>query len=190
MLRINSTRTHEERGADPNQTPPAVVRALAHHEHLPQWILDPAVGLGHVLDTFRALGHNVIGRDVVDYGWAGTTIADYLTTLSPTTHDMGIVTNPPFRLAMEFLEKAFADDTQYVAFLLRLNFLESMRRKPFFERHPPTRLWVSSRRFEMHHIDWTGPLAPSNTAYAWHVWDRREIYNGAQLGWFDHKDFA
>lgn len=70
MLRINSTRTHEERGADPNQTPPAVVRALAHHEHLPQWILDPAVGLGHVLDTFRALGHNVIGRDVVDYGWA------------------------------------------------------------------------------------------------------------------------
>jgi len=65
MLRINSTRTHEERGADPNQTPPAVVRALAHHEHLPQWILDPAVGLGHVLDTLRALGHNVIGRDVV-----------------------------------------------------------------------------------------------------------------------------
>jgi hypothetical protein len=42
ILRINITASFEQRGLDACWTPPSVVRALAHYEHLPQWILDLA----------------------------------------------------------------------------------------------------------------------------------------------------
>jgi hypothetical protein len=162
-LRINSTSTFKERGLDANWTPGPVTRALSHLEHLPRRILDPACGKGAILDVLQAEGHKVIGGDIFDWGWPNAYVGDYLTRPSSSA-DTAIITNPPYRLAMPFLEKALRDGSEYVAFLLRLNFLESMRRKPFFEACPPSRVWVSSRRFEMHREGWEGAKVSSNTA--------------------------
>ena len=57
---------------------------------------------------------------------------DYLTAPVPVGVT-GIVTNPPFKLAIEFARKAL-DEVPYLALLLRTNFLESTRRLPFFAR--------------------------------------------------------
>jgi hypothetical protein len=86
-LRINSTASFEERGLNACWTPPLVVRALAHYEHLPQWILDPACGSGQILDALAALGHIVLGRDICDYGWPGTTSADARVGLITSVRD-------------------------------------------------------------------------------------------------------
>ena len=76
-------------------------------------------------------------------------------------HDVGIVTNPPYRLALEFVQRALSDGSTYSAFLLRLNWLESMRRKSFFEANPPSRLHIFSRRLPMsNRLGWTGKEAP------------------------------
>jgi hypothetical protein len=85
---------------------------------------------------------------------------------------------------VRFAEKALRE-VPYVALLLRTNFLESTARLPFFRRHPPARIWISSRRLPMmHRHGWQGPRAPSNTCFAWFVWDRAAV-TGRQVDWFD-----
>jgi hypothetical protein len=59
-----------------------------------------------------------------------------------------IISNPPFSLAMEFIQKALNDvkDGGWVIYLLRLNFLESKQRKAFFEQHMPEYIFVHHQR--------------------------------------------
>lgn len=171
-LRYQSSHHHADRGLDPYWTPPQAVASLLHIEaqHLPRVIWGPAAGKGHIVRPLREAGFTVIGSDIADYGLAGCTVVDYLEA-EPIAEVQGIVTNPPFRQAVQFAEKALGEVT-YLALLLRTNFLESQARKPFLQRHPVARIWVSSRRLPMMHREgWQGRRASSNVAYAWFVWD-------------------
>lgn len=60
-----------------------------------------------------------------------------------------IITNPPFYLAQEIIEKALKDvvDGGYVVMLLRLNFFGSNQRFPFWEKQLPVWCYVHHRRF-------------------------------------------
>jgi len=60
-----------------------------------------------------------------------------------------VITNPPFYLAREIIEKALKDVKKdgYVAMLLRLNFFGSNERFPFWERQLPIWAYVHHRRF-------------------------------------------
>ena len=71
-----------------------------------------------------------------------------------------IITNPPYSLAQEFLEKALVSGASQVCFLLRLNFLESKKRAAFWRSHPCD-VWVLPKRpsFTSKGTDATG--------YAW-----------------------
>ena len=134
--------------------------------------------------TAWAGGFDVVATDIVNYGGDSITPGvDYLT--APLPHGvLGIVTNPPYRRAVEFARKALGE-VPYLALLLRTNFLESTTRLPFFRKHPPARVWVSSRRLPMmHRHGWVGPRAPSNTCFAWFVWDQSAEAKGV-IGWFD-----
>ena len=122
---INSCRPKVERGLDAYFTPPEAVKALMHIERLPLSIADPCCGNGAILDVLKEAGHVVFGTDIVNYGWPHTVIRDYLAA-PIIMGDVAIVSNPPYRLAEKFVRKA--DGCQYHAWLLRLNFLESIRR--------------------------------------------------------------
>lgn len=76
-----------------------------------------------------------------------------------------IITNPPFSLALEFLRKSLSE-ARTVVYLLRLNFLGSAKRREFWQAHPPSHLYVLSRR-----PSFTG-RGTDATEYAWFVWDR------------------
>lgn len=56
-----------------------------------------------------------------------------------------IITNPPFNLALEFLQKSLTE-ADSVWYLLRLNFLGSQKRKAFWNANPPTHVLVLSER--------------------------------------------
>jgi len=113
---------------------------------------------------------------------------DYLTA-KPPPGVRGIVTNPPYKLAIKFAEKALRE-TDYLALLLRTNFLESTARLPFFRKHQPARIWISSRRLPMmHRHGWEGPRAPSNTCFAWFVWDAQSEQKRV-VDWFDWRQIA
>ena len=78
----------------------------------------------------------------------------------------GIITNPPFSLAQEFLEKSLRE-ADFVAYLLRLNFLGSQKRKLWWQDKTPTHLYVLSKR-----PSFTGNGTDA-TEYAWFVWDKQ-----------------
>lgn len=68
---------------------------------------------------------------------------NYLTTTMPVV-DL-ILTNPPFSLAQEFISKA-RTESDTVIMLQRVNFLGSQARKVFWEKNPPTHLFVLANR--------------------------------------------
>jgi hypothetical protein len=110
--------------------------------YLPKCILEPTAGDGAIVRPLLAAGFTVIASDLVDYGMEGCrTGLDYLKA-PPLSGVYGIVTNPPYKLAMKFAEKALRE-TFYLALLLRTNFLESTERLPFFRKHQPARIWIS-----------------------------------------------
>jgi hypothetical protein len=190
-VRIQSSHHHVDRGLDVYFSPPEAVTSLIHIEsgYLPTCIWEPAAGDGAIVRPLEEAGFKVIASDIADYGLAGCKVGmDYLSS-SPIPGVQGIVTNPPYKLAIRFAEKALGE-TNYVALLLRTNFLESTSRLRFFRDNPPSRIWISSRRLPMmHRYGWEGPRAPSNTCFAWFIWDSRSAQERV-IDWFDWKELA
>ena len=181
---MQSTHSFADRGLDFYPTPRGAIDALMRIELLPGSIWEPAAGKGAIVEPLRAAGHTVIASDVCDYG-CGYGAVDYFVAPLPAGVQ-GITTNPPYARAEQFIRKAIGE-VPYSAWLLRTNFLESVGRLPLFRAHPPARIWVSSRRLPMMHRDgWDGPLASSNTCYAWFIWDASA--SGTSIHWFDWRE--
>lgn len=190
-MRMQSSHDHAARGLDAYFSPPEAVFSLlgVEREHLPGSIWEPAAGDGAIVQPFKAAGFDVVASDIADYGLAGCASGvDYLKAKAIPGIG-GVVTNPPYKLAMSFAEKAISE-VPYLALLLRTNFLESTSRLQFFRKNQPARIWISSRRLPMmHRHGWSGPRAPSNTCFAWFIWDAR-CEQKRIVDWFDWKQFV
>ena len=173
-MRIQSTHSDDDRGLDPYFTCPEATLSLLHLEraYLPHRLWDPCAGDGAITRLLSEHGFSVYASDIFDYGLPGCAIADFRTIPVPPGVE-GIITNPPFKLALTFLQRAVRE-VGYVAFLLRSNFLvEGAGRDAFLYAHPPVRTYYSTQRFPMmHRHGWTGKRSTSNTPYSWTVWDR------------------
>ncbi|WP_205626469.1 hypothetical protein [Novosphingobium fuchskuhlense] len=110
----------------------------------------------------------VEAADVHDYG-AGFPVADYLWGPVPPMVDWTI-TNPPFRLAEQFIARAAASSEHGFAMIVRTAFLEGQGRyESLFKVNPPSFVLQFAERVVMHR----GRLAPEGstaTAYCWLVW--------------------
>ncbi|WP_029606125.1 class I SAM-dependent methyltransferase [Kozakia baliensis] len=189
-MRLNSRHSYADRGNDFYPTPREAIEALIKCERglIPKNIWEPACGDGAIVRPLREAGYNVVATDLIDYGAGFQGERDFLLEELPHREIQGIITNPPFKLAMPFVEKAIKD-VPYSAWLLRINFLESIRRLPFFRKTPPARIWVSSRRLPtMHRHGWEGPKASSNMFFAWFVFERGS--DATALDWFDWEELC
>jgi hypothetical protein len=162
-----------ERGNDLYESPAVAVEALLRVERLPYRLWDPCCGPGNIVNVLRAAGHEIIGSDLVDYGDPTHFYRrDFLMELKAPVGCEGVVMNPPFKLAEEFIAHAL-DLSPMVVALLRLAFLESERRTPILEGRGLARIHVFRRRLPMmHRHGWEGRKANSGMAFAWFVWDR------------------
>jgi hypothetical protein len=181
-----------ERGFEFYRTPIEATRALIAIEgdRIPHCVWEPACGDGAIAQELSLSGRSVCSTDIVDRGYGG--VCDFLNYREPHHASLtAIVTNPPFSAAQEFVDKAFSfPSIHYCALLLRLAFLESQKRKEWFEANPPARVHVSSRRLPMMHREsWTGPKSTSAVPYAWFVFLRGYDSDPA-IRWFDWADYA
>ena len=125
------------------------------------------MGNGAISKVLKSAGYKVRSSDKIDRGYGD--VADFLI---PSTNRIvdSVVTNPPFRWAEEIIRKALECATFKVAMLLRLSFLESLKRRPLFKETPLKMVYVFSDRVTMYPGDQpnrgNGP-----TAYAWYVWE-------------------
>lgn len=94
---------------------------------------------------------------------------DYiLSDITPDYYDV-IITNPPFNIAQQVVEKALQDvkDGGYVVMLLRLNFFGSNTRFPFWQKQLPTWAYVHHRRFSF-----TDDAKTDSIEYMHAVWQK------------------
>ena len=162
-------------------TPPWATRALLEHvvskrsglKHLS--CLEPACGAGHMAKVLLEYFGTVYASDVHDYGYGA--VADFVAkskkqlSAVPPAVDW-IVTNPPFRLAEDFLEVALLRARVGVALLTRTVFIESVGRyERIFKHNPPTRFAQFTERVPMvkGRLD---KKASTATGYGWLVWKR------------------
>lgn len=164
-------------------TEPKATEWLCKLEKFEGKILEPACGEGHISEVLRRAGYEVISRDMADRGYGEVT--DFLAEEN-RWFDGNIVTNPPYKFAREFVEKALSiiPEGKKVAMFLKLTFLEGKARKALFRLQPPCRVWVSSSRLK---CAINGDFSLTNggaIAYAWFVWEKG--YKGDTIvRWFN-----
>ena len=107
-------------------------------------IWEPACGEGHIARELEKHGYTVKSSDIVDRGYGE--VADFLT--SDQIWDGDILTNPPFKLAADFIEHAMKllTDGRLAVFLLKVQFLETVKRAELFRRCGLKYLAVNSER--------------------------------------------
>jgi hypothetical protein len=118
----------------------------------------------------------VHASDVHDYG-KGHQVGSFIVDAHSLDLDIAscpfkpdwIVTNPPFKLAQAFVERALTETQIGVAMLMRLAFLETLDRYDLFRRHPFCWLAPFAERVPMTKGGWD-PDADTATSYAWFVW--------------------
>lgn len=169
--------TGERHEQDYYATPPEAVQALMAVEIFNDLILEPCCGEGHISEFLLGFGKGVTSFDLIDRGYR----------LMPKTIDfldcMGggidswhgdIITNPPYATAIEFIQRSL-EITQKgakIAMLLRLNFMASIKRREFFELHPPKTVWVFSKRITCAKNGDFENQGNGAVDYAWFVWEK------------------
>lgn len=173
---------------------PGATRALLGAERFNGAIWEPACGDGAMSRELEAAGYVVVSTDLIDrgFGLGGRDFLGEWHGLAPN-----IVTNPPFRWAREFVDRALMLTAPTrggniacgkVALFLRLAFLEGQERGAWFPNTPLARVWVMSRRVPMARGKLAGveSIGGGVVAFAWFVWEHGHVGPPA-LGWLDWK---
>jgi hypothetical protein len=173
----NSKAALSERGDDLYETPAVATEALLRAEQLPENIWEPACGPGSIVGSLRGAGHKVYATDLVDYGCPDSEHGvDFLMERAPGFYIGAVVTNPPFKLANEFVTHAIGLGIPKVVMLLRLAFIESERRRAILDGGFLARVHVFRNRLPMMHRAGRGTqVAKTNSsamAFAWFVWEQ------------------
>jgi len=154
-------------------TEPRAMEVLLEEEQFSRLIWECACGEGHLSKVLEQHGHIVVSTDLVYRGFGSTTPLDFLNvTIKGFNGD--IITNPPYKRALEFVEQALhiVQPGRKVAMFLRLQFLEGKRRKEFFLQNPPRTVYVSSSRLNCVRNGEFDKYPSNSVAYAWFVWEK------------------
>jgi hypothetical protein len=166
-------------------TPPWATRALAEHVLDTAALrsltcLEPACGAGHMAKVLAEYFAVVRASDAHTYGYGE--LRDYLVSPYEAGSWDWVITNPPFRLADEFVQRSLQVARHGVAILARTVFLESVQRyEKLFRGVPPTLFAQFVERVPMvkGRLD---EKASTATGYAWFVWSKGEL-SSTQLTW-------
>ena len=160
--------------------PKAVEMLLNKYDFFAKTILEPCVGEGHianVINDFYTNKREITCMDLVDRGYPNTITQDFLTYETDKKYE-GIITNPPFSLAKEFVEKGLSllEDNGQMAMFLKIQFLEGEKRKELFEKYPPKYIYVFRKRMATWNngkeFDENGKHWATTMCHAWFVWEK------------------
>lgn len=154
-------------------TDPNAVQLLLNKESFSNSILEPCCGEGHISKVLIENGYDVVSSDLIDRGFGEQkNFFDY------KKFNGDIVTNPPYKYAKEMVEKSLEiiPDGHKVAMLLRIQFLESEKRKEFFKQYPTETVYVSPKRMQCAKNGDFEHYSNGAVMFAWFVW--RKGYKG------------
>ncbi len=163
------------------RSPPSVAQGLLSVERFMGPIHEPACGDGAISQVLEDCGHTVVSEDLIDRGF-GAGGVDFLARTRAPGNCPNLVTNPPFALADEFALHALELGYAHICLFARLAWLEgAARHKKLWRKHPPSRIWVFSKRQTLWRGDEPSPGKGGTLAFAWFVWQRG--FPGTQMAW-------
>ena len=150
---------------DHYDTPKYTIKSLLDVHNIQYPVLEPCAGnlaisnmlKGGLVTTndINPESQSTFNYDYLDYSFKGSNINT-------------IITNPPFNIAQQIIERSLEDVVEggEVIMLLRLNFLGAQKRRPFWKDAPLKHIYVLSKR----------PCFINNKSdsieYAWFVFER------------------
>lgn len=156
-------------------TPPWATRALCEHvigvdglSDMTVW--EPACNRGHMAIPLAEYFDSVFTSDIHNYGWQGQGLTEDFLFPGNELPVEWVITNPPFRLAEQFIAKGLKTASVGVAVIVRSAFLESIGRyENLFRDNPPSIIAQFTERVVMvkGRLD---PVGSTATAYCWLVW--------------------
>lgn len=152
-------------------TDPKAMELLLNEETFSDYIWEPACGEGHLSKVLVNHGFHVRSTDKIYRGYGEKQPLDFLEYEGNWNGD--IITNPPYRYAKEFIEKALKiiPDGHKVAMFLRIQFIEGKTRRAFFEQNPPRFIYPSSSRLICAmNGDFEKYKKSTAVCYSWWVW--------------------
>ena len=180
MTQNTSSAVMQQRGTslaerDDFPTPCWATRALCEYvigdDMSQQSVHEPACNRGFMTRALAEYFGTVYASDIADY--CGNAVEDFLTSDGPGCD--WVITNPPFKLAEQFIVKALTVASCGVAMLCRSSFAEGRGRyERLFKERPPTVVAQFVERVPMvkGRCD---PKASTATSYAWFVWSSEVI---------------
>lgn len=145
-------------------------------------VLEPACNRGAMVRVFRDAFSKVHYADIKDYG-IGAPVEDFLLSAHGTHSYDWVITNPPFKLAEQFILKALPIAKKGVAMLTRTVFIEGKKRfQNIFDKTPPTYMAQFVERVPMvkGRLD---PNVSTATGYCWLIWLKESQTFSTHLIW-------
>lgn len=175
-------------------TPPEATRKLLDaHWFAGQKILEPCVGSGHIADVVknRYPAGEMTCLDIANRGYPGMIQTDFLTWGGYYGYDT-IITNPPYALASEFIERCMdlLSPGGQLAMFLKIQFLEGAKREKLFTKYPPKYVYVFRKRISawnngMQFNPDTGKPWSSTITFCWYIWRKGEKHIEPVIRWID-----
>lgn len=135
-------------------------------------IWECACGAGHLSKVLEQNGYKVWSTDIIDRGY-GKSDTDFLKSV-PDCWYGDILTNPPYKYAKEFVEKAL-EITRigcYTVMFLKIQFLEGKGRRELFRKYPPKYVYVNSTRQICYINGDMSKKMSSASCYCWFIWEK------------------
>lgn len=117
-------------------------------------IIECSAGNGHLSEVLKSNFYKVKTCDIVERDYKLDIVKDFLKTkredfISNNNNNyISILTNPPFKYASDFIEHSMEilKNGETAIFFLKVQFLETTKRKLLFEKYPPKYIIVNSER--------------------------------------------
>ena len=166
------------RDNDHYPTPKEATAGLArmYRDIMPKVILEPACGRGTMsryLET-EMPEKKIISSDLVGRGF-GFPFVDFMDV--PLLYgNFGIITNPPFSLASQFITHSHKIGSSFTALLLKANYFNVGRNAKLWHMYPPKAQHPLTWR-----VDFTGDGSPVMDC-TWYVWGPRVPVSTEPMG--------
>lgn len=156
--------------------PIAIDKLIGNIGFIPSIVWECACGTGCLSERLKQYCHGVVSTDVIDRGYGQ--VQDFLLAKEIPSGCSYIITNPPYKYALEFILHALdlLPDGGKCMMFLKTTFLEGEKRhRLLFRKYPPLRILQFSKRVlcaknaEFQKMRDGGGSA---VAYAWFIWEK------------------
>ncbi len=182
---VGDSVSRERVSEDYYATPPEATRVLLDSFGLNDCLTfyEPACGEGHISKVIEKHYPNrdIYSSDLIyrGYGYGNMDFLKFTEANNWLFRGKNkvdcIITNPPFKLAQEFIEKALKLSNKYVIMFAKIQLLEGVARKKLFDKFPPKYIYVFTDRVNPLRngspVDENGKKWASTMCFSWFIWE-------------------